>query len=142
MHHNQLYPLPAVRALIHNKNNQILLLKRSYYDDYADKWCLPGGKIDFGQTAKEALKREIKEELDLLVRYINFLFFLDGLPETMGEKHYITLFFECKVEGEIKLNWESSRFAWVGAEDLAQYDIAFRNDEAMKRFWKDQFINL
>jgi 8-oxo-dGTP diphosphatase len=37
----------------------------------ADKWELPGGGIDHGEDPREALVREIKEELNLEVTYVS-----------------------------------------------------------------------
>lgn len=34
------------------------------YGDYKGQWEFPGGKIEPGETAQQALKREIEEELD------------------------------------------------------------------------------
>ena len=34
------------------------------YGDYKGQWEFPGGKIELGETAQQALKREIEEELD------------------------------------------------------------------------------
>jgi len=56
--------LPGVRAIILNRHNAVLLQRRLDMDC----WGLPGGSLELGETALEALKREVKEEtgLDIL----------------------------------------------------------------------------
>ncbi len=131
------HPLLAVRAIIQNEAKEILLLKRASKDAYGDMWCLPGGKVDFGQTAEEAIVREIQEETSLICSSSEFLFYKDGLPQNPDENHYLTLYFYCQADGTIELNEESSEFAWVGLEELGKYDIAFNNDDAIKSFRED-----
>jgi len=54
----------VVRAIITDKQNRILLVKRAK-NPQKDKWCLPGGKVNFGEKSELAIIREIKEELNL-----------------------------------------------------------------------------
>jgi mutator protein MutT len=130
-------PLLAVRAIIENKKGKILILKRAANDEYGSLWNLPGGKVDFGQTAEEALIREVKEETSLECASCQFLFYMDGLPETEGEKHYLTLFFfcVCEFEGDIRLNEESSTWTWIEPDEIHLYKLAFRNEKALNRYW-------
>jgi len=51
-----------VVAAIIRKEGKILATQRGY-GDYKDGWEFPGGKIEAGETAREALVREIREEL-------------------------------------------------------------------------------
>ena len=55
-----------VVAAIIIKDNRILCTQRSKhkYSYISEKFEFPGGKIEEGETPQEALKREIKEELD------------------------------------------------------------------------------
>ena len=124
-------PLLAVRAIIEDKEGRILILKRAPEDEYGSLWNLPGGKVDYGQTAEEALIREVKEETSLECSSAQFIFYMDGLPQTKGEKHYLSLFFKCEIEGTVKLDEESSTFKWVRPIEINRYNMAFRNDEAI-----------
>ena len=53
----------VVAAVIHD-GCRIFATQRGY-GDYKDEWEFPGGKVEPRETAQDALKREIKEELDL-----------------------------------------------------------------------------
>ena len=53
----------VVAAIIRDKNGRIFATQRGY-GPYKDGWEFPGGKIEAGETPEEALKREIREELD------------------------------------------------------------------------------
>ena len=54
-----------------------LLLTKFY--KWHDRLTLPGGHIELGKTAKEALKREIKEEIGLNIESIRFLQFQEAI---------------------------------------------------------------
>lgn len=55
--------IEVVAAIIH-KDNRYLATQRGY-GDFEGMWEFPGGKIEAGESQEEALKREIKEELNV-----------------------------------------------------------------------------
>jgi 8-oxo-dGTP diphosphatase len=129
-------PYLAVRAIITDESGNVLILKRTGNSCKSGEWCLPGGCIDYGQTAVEALIREIKEETSLTCQKVKFLFYLDSLPEKHLVLHYINLYFFCIADGQIILNHESSDYLWIGPGEMHEYKIAFKNDEALEKYWQ------
>ena len=57
-----------VVAAIIKKNNRYLIAQRNKNKHLALKWEFPGGKVNSGETLKEALIREIKEELNIQIK--------------------------------------------------------------------------
>jgi len=62
-------------GVILEKDGKILLGMRHPDPDKADsafrsagEWCLPGGKIDFGETLEECAIREVKEETGIIIK--------------------------------------------------------------------------
>lgn len=133
---NVISPVPVVRLIIPDPDGRVLILKRSNTGYAEGTWCLPGGKIDYGQTVEETVAKELMEETSLVCTFSRFLFYQDSLPLVQGKMHCINLYFECTVKGDIILNEESSEYISIGLEDMDKYDIAFRNDEGMRRYWK------
>ena len=103
----------VVAALIIDQG-YVMATQRSY-GDFAGGWEFPGGKIEEDETPKEALKREIREELELNICSIEFF---------KNVKHqYETFFldmdcFTCEIEsGTLELHDHSS-MKWLDAESL------------------------
>jgi ADP-ribose pyrophosphatase YjhB (NUDIX family) len=55
--------VPGVRAFIFNPQGELLLEKQTHFDS----WALPHGCIDVGESAFDALKREVQEETGLTI---------------------------------------------------------------------------
>ncbi|SHF87711.1 mutator mutT protein [Mariniphaga anaerophila] len=62
----------AVAALVVNDEGKLLLTKRGVEPDYG-KLDLPGGFVDPGETAEEAVKRELMEELGMKVKSMQYV---------------------------------------------------------------------
>ena len=52
----------VVAAIIRDEEGRIFATQRGY-GDFKDFWEFPGGKIEAGESADQALRREIWEEL-------------------------------------------------------------------------------
>ena len=83
----------TVVAIVKFPNNKILLVKRGTVV-FKDYWALPGGKVDTGETAEQAVTREVKEETGLQVNVVR----------KIGEYH------ETGVQDRIEYNYHATCF--------------------------------
>ena len=111
--HSQAYPEPTVGALIVNKEGKILLTKSH---KWFDKYTLPGGHIEVGETMKDAVIREVKEEVGLDVEVADMLLMQEVIfaGEFWKKKHFIFFDFLCKSrDQQVKLDGrELQEYAW------------------------------
>jgi len=128
-------PVPAVRAIIRDDDGRVLILRRCEDGIGAGGWCLPGGKVNYGETLEQAVRREVTEETGLTCSTVRFLFVQDSLPFEAGGMHCVNLYFECAATGTLCLSPESSEHAWIAREHLAHYVIVFRNDSGLAAYW-------
>ena len=109
-----------VSALIRDKYNNILLLKRSTQNSsFKGCWQLPEGKLEFGEQAKDALAREIKEEIGLKLKK-SHLSGVYSCPVKVNKKDYflVRVVYEAKCSGKIKLDKEHSLAEWFTITDV------------------------
>lgn len=119
----------TVGAIIEDKG-KILLMKRDHppFDQY---WGLPGGHIDPGETAEQAVIREVKEETNL-----NFKpkFFIDAEEYFEEENwHASASFFTGTWEGEVKISKEHSEFGWFNKDQINEMQLAFNHKKILDK---------
>lgn len=103
-----------VVAAIIQKENKILATKRGY-GEFINMWEFPGGKIESGETKKQALVREIKEELNIEINVDKFA--LDIEYQYPNFYLFISCFMCSIKEGSIEL-LEHNDGKWITKEEL------------------------
>jgi len=68
----------SAAALILNDKDELLLVRRAH-EPQRGMWHLPGGFIDAGETAEQAVARECMEEVNLELSHLQYL---QGFPNT------------------------------------------------------------
>src|SRR5947209_15101996 len=88
----QVFPEPTVGALIVNNEGKILLAKSH---KWFDKYTLPGGHIEVGESMIDAVRREVKEEGGLDVEVVEMLLVQEAIfaPEFYKKRHLILIDF-------------------------------------------------
>ncbi|NIO36452.1 NUDIX domain-containing protein [Candidatus Bathyarchaeota archaeon] len=93
----------TVTAIIEFPNNKILLVKRGTVV-FKGYWALPGGKIDTGETAEQAIVREVREETGLCIKSLRKIgeYHETGVQDGIKYNYYATCFQAKPASGEIK----------------------------------------
>ena len=91
--------IEVVAAVIKHEG-KIFATQRGY-GEFKDGWEFPGGKMESGESPQEALKREIKEELDTDIRVGKLIKTLDTDYPTFHITMHV--FWAEVVSGELKL---------------------------------------
>ena len=94
-------PKVVVAGLV-EKDGRFLLVKEML-ESNTEKWIIPGGAVEFGESLEDALVREMKEETNLDVEISRFLDFKEVIA-TQFNYHTIIFFFLVKAKNsDIKL---------------------------------------
>jgi ADP-ribose pyrophosphatase YjhB (NUDIX family)/phosphoglycolate phosphatase-like HAD superfamily hydrolase len=106
-------PICTVGAVIFNERNEVLLVRTH---KWSDMWGIPGGKIKWGETSEDALRRELKEETNLDVTDVQFVMVQDCIhsEEFYRDAHFVLLNYTCRCAGgqDVRLNEEAEEFRW------------------------------
>ena len=105
--------IKVVAAIIKNED-KILATKRGY-GEFINMWEFPGGKIEPGETKKQALVREIKEELNIEINVDKFA--LDIEYQYTNFYLFMSCFMCSIKEGSIEL-LEHNDGKWITKEEL------------------------
>ena len=106
--------IEVVAAIIHDAAGRIFATQRGY-GDFKDYWEFPGGKMEPGETAEEALKREIWEELETRIVVERFV---KTIEWDYPQFHLTLRCYFCHVEsGHLELK-EHEAAKWLRKEEL------------------------
>lgn len=131
----------AVKALIVNKNGEILLLQESdVYEDGTSysriRWWLPWGRVNAGESRQDALKREVKEEAGLDIKEYKPFYVGEWYPKVRWEQRQILgVFFFCTmVTDDVELWVDHEKYLWIAPYDYVKYQILPPEDKAIQHY--------
>lgn len=125
----------VVGAIIQNENVEILCALRSTKMSLPNLWEFPGGKIEEGESLGDAIVREIKEELDCTIEFIDV--FNDNSHEY--DKFIVNLItVRCRlIEGKPTAN-EHAKLIWLPKENLTSLNWAPADVPAVEQLIKEK----
>lgn len=132
-----------VVGILFDEQNRVLIQRVADNPFY----CLPGGRVELGESSIEAVKRELEEELGFDVIVEKPLFFLENFFKRANGQgvHEIGIFFKVTSNVSPKEDWEivendkgilkTLRYKWVTLKELADEDLR-------PAFLKEKLLNL
>ena len=99
-------PIPAV-GVICFRGGEVLLIRRGSPPRLGE-WSLPGGRIEPGELAEDAARRELLEETGVIAELAGLVDVVDGVFPEMG-RHYVLIDYAAR---------------WISGEPVAGDDAA------------------
>jgi len=128
-------PLVGVGAVI-VEENRVLLIRRGQ-PPLLGEWSLPGGLLECGETLREAVVREAREETGLLVETDEMLGVYERVIRDDAKRvryHYVLIDFLCRpVGGDLKAGSDAADVRWFTRNELPALNLAYdANDLVLK----------
>ena len=118
----------VVAALIW-QGNKFMICQRPAHKARGFLWEFVGGKVESGETKEQALIRECKEELDILLSVGDV--FMEVIHEYPDITVHLTLFNATIVEGEPH-KLEHNDIQWITPREISNYEFCPADEEILK----------
>lgn len=123
----------VVAALVRDSDGRVLLSRRRPDQPMGDLWELPGGKVEPGEDPRDALAREISEELGCGAR-------VGRIDDVVFHRYptfdLVMLVYAVVLDGEPRAV-DVAEVAWVAPRDLLKYEVLPADVPLVERLARD-----
>lgn len=131
---NEVMPIQVAAGVIMRYNGQdellVLMEQRSPNGSYPMKWAFPGGKLEPGEMPREALRRELEEELGIQAHVGGRI---ARIPQTGNGKSYDAYYFSVSgFRGEPRAI-TAHKIEWVRVSEIQALDLMETQFAAVKK---------
>ncbi|MFI5101870.1 MAG: NUDIX hydrolase [Terriglobales bacterium] len=128
-------PLVGVGAVI-IAENRVLLIRRGSAP-LLGEWSLPGGVLECGETLREAVAREAREETGLVVETGEMLGVYERVIRDDKKRvryHYVLIDFLCRpLSGDLKAGSDAAEVRWFSRNELPALNLAYDANDVVLR---------
>lgn len=121
--------IEVVAALIW-QDDKFMICQRPEHKARGFLWEFVGGKVESGETKEQALIRECKEELNVLLSVGDA--FMDVIHEYPDLTVHLTLFNPTIAEGELQ-KLEHNDIQWIMPSEILNYKFCPADEEILKK---------
>lgn len=137
--------LGVVKAIDRNGNKYVLAEQRGTGTpdpEYVGYWCLPCGYVDYNETCKQAIAREVKEETGINIHPENFELIEINDNPFEDKRQNITFRFRTELKGYINDFELTDKFSeinevmnikWIDLREINNYKWAFNHKTLIKK---------
>lgn len=131
------------KGIVFDKENNILIdnRKEEKLKEVDGKWELPGGKMEFGETPEETVKREVMEETGYKVKIEKMLTYTKTEIIEYKEKlqHTVIFYYICKVieKQEGSNDSKINKIKWIAKDEIDNFNFLSGNVEAIREALKN-----
>ena len=127
----------VVVALIKNDKDEYLFIRPSDYEDFGEfqnAWYPPTGHVKEGENLEAAIRRELKEELNLDIRLVKLI--SEWEQDIPGEKAF---WWECEIiGGDIVKSEEIAEYRYFSTDEIKNLKLWPATIKFFKKFiWKE-----
>lgn len=121
-------------GVVENTRGEFLLSRRAAHQHQGNLWEFPGGKVEAGETVQDALARELREEMNLVVE--------ESAPLTVVEHAYsdkrvrLDVWIVTRFSGQVE-GLEGQEWRWVPRHQLEAYPFPQANEPIIERLLAD-----
>ena len=109
------HPICGVGAVIRTADRYLLVRRGRAPNE--GKWAVPGGKIQLGETMRQAVVREVEEETGLAVEVGDPIWVGEAMDPD-GSWHFILIDFEASiVGGDLRVGDDAAEIGWFTLEE-------------------------
>jgi 8-oxo-dGTP diphosphatase len=120
------WPIVGVGAVVWNEKREVVLIRRDQPPRRGD-WSIPGGRVEWGETLRDAILREVKEETGLKVEIVAPIETVDSITrdETGAVVvHYVLVDFVARaVSGLLQAGSDAADARFVPFAALGDYQL-------------------
>lgn len=130
------YPVVGVGAVV-IYNSKVLLVQRAT-PPYQGQWCIPGGKVRYGESLQQAAEREIKEEAGIIIKAGEpiYSFEIIDIQNQANPVHYVVIDLEAQyLGGELAPATDALDVSWFTKEEILQQPIEQHTKQFLQQWW-------
>ncbi len=121
-------------GVVFNEQQQVLVALRPHHADQGNLWEFPGGKVEVGETAEQALKRELYEEVGITIISAKPLLTIEH--QYPNKKVFLDVWQVLIYEGEPYAKEDQVKIKWVSLAELSELAIPVANHPIVRALIK------